>query len=155
MAAQNPVSTHPPAGVMALGYGGLIPFLSLAVVSVWGAAPHAWWVGALLAYGAVILSFVGALHWAFAMLLPGLSAPRRRYLYIWSTVPALVGWVAWALPGPMGLWLLAGGFVVHLANDQALVRQSTLPGWYWTLRLRLTAGAVSSLVLAAIGLMWV
>jgi hypothetical protein len=74
-----------------LGYGGLLPFVGLAAFS---------WLGppvlpidaaaSLRAYGAVILSFVGALHWGFAMNLAGLDAPSRDRLYVWSVVPSLL-----------------------------------------------------------------
>ena len=77
-----------------LGYGGLIPFLVLTPASLFD-AHHAWtWSDALFAYGAVILSFIGALHWGFAMVLPGLDASRRVRTLIWSVVPALIAWPA-------------------------------------------------------------
>jgi len=48
-----------------LGYGGLIPFIVLAPASLLD-HHHGWtWSDALYGYGAIILSFVGALHWGF------------------------------------------------------------------------------------------
>ena len=61
-----------------LGLAGLLPFAACALAFF--AAPEAWRgfaEGALIAYGAVILSFVCALHWGFAMALPGLDDARR------------------------------------------------------------------------------
>ena len=53
----------PPRAVAWLGYGGLLPFVALAAASAAahfsGRNPQAW-TAALLAYGAAILSFVGA-----------------------------------------------------------------------------------------------
>ena len=63
-----------PPSVALLGYGGLLPFAALALLLVLGDVHRALWWQALLASGAVILSFVGALHWGFAMVLPGLGA---------------------------------------------------------------------------------
>ena len=57
-----------PQRVALLGYGGLLPFIATAFGSVLDGAHAALWLDALHAYGAVILSFVGALHWGFAML---------------------------------------------------------------------------------------
>jgi len=73
----TPSGPTPPA-VAWLGYGGLLPFLALAATGLW-APGTPWWSAALLAYGAVILSFVGALHWGFAMAQSGLSASERVY----------------------------------------------------------------------------
>ena len=83
-----------PASTTWLGYGGLLPFVGLAVLMAIDAQRQELWSRALIAYGAVILSFVGALHWAFAMVLPGLSSTQRRNRWIWSTVPALLAWPA-------------------------------------------------------------
>ena len=60
-----------------LGYGGLIPFAALAALAL-GSSQSAAWIHALIAYGAVILSFVGALHWAFGMLWRRAIALRAR-----------------------------------------------------------------------------
>ena len=79
-----------PAPAAWLGYGGALPFVSLAALC-WLVAGHAgFWFGLLLVYGAVILSFVGALHWGFAMTLPGLEPARRSRMMAWSVVPALL-----------------------------------------------------------------
>ena len=52
-----------PATVAWLGYGGLLPFVFLAT-AIFIDPDHApLWGDALTAYGAIILSFVGALHW--------------------------------------------------------------------------------------------
>ena len=144
-----------PATVAWLGYGGLLPFALLAAATGAGgsrslqvAAPLQ--VGgpllvhggpALFAYGAVILSFVGALHWAFAMTLPDLPAPRRNAVFAWSVVPALLAWVALALaPAPAAVVLILG-FLTQYGRDVALTRVTRLPAWYLPLRLRLTAVA--------------
>ena len=77
-----------------LGYGGLLPFVGLALLIRLDPHHGLVWGDALVAYGAVILSFVGALHWGFAMALPDLTAEQRRACFIWSTVPALIAWPA-------------------------------------------------------------
>ena len=86
-----------PRAVSWLGYGGLLPFVALSLGSVTaqfsGQDPQMW-NAALLAYGAVILSFVGALHWGVAMTLRDLTTAQRTACFVWSVVPALVAWVA-------------------------------------------------------------
>ena len=143
-------STSPPRSVAWLGYGGLVPFVGLALAAVTGLAQPLPAAYALLAYGAVILSFVGALHWAFAMLLPSPSTDERDGMFIWSTVPALAGWLALMLPTGAGALVVAAGLVTHFVRDRRLARSHALPAWYLPLRLRLTV--VASICLVAGGL---
>ena len=139
----------PPRHVAWLGYGGLVPFVGLAAASLLGVQPRATSL-ALLAYGAVILSFVGALHWAFAMLLPQLAEMRRTWMYAWSTVPALMAWCALLLEPRVGSVMLVVAFALHYVQDRRLSAQGLLPAWYLPLRLRLST--VASVCLLAPGL---
>lgn len=140
-----------PRVVALLGYGGLLPFAALAALLLVEGVHNALWWPALLAYGAVILSFVGALHWGFAMALPGLGAAQRQALWLWSVVPALVAWpaVLWAAPG--AAVLLVAGFVAHYAQDRRLVAHAgaALPAWYLPLRTKLTLVASVCLLAGA------
>ncbi len=146
--APSPDAT-PPRHVAWLGYGGLVPFVGLAAASLLGVQPRATSL-ALLAYGAVILSFVGALHWAFAMLLPQLAVMRRTWMYAWSTVPALMAWCALLLEPRVGSVMLVVAFALHYVQDRRLSAQGLLPAWYLPLRLRLSM--VASVCLLAPGL---
>jgi hypothetical protein len=137
--------------VMALGYGGLIPFLALAAGRLLDASHTTLWANALLGYGAVILSFVGALHWGFAMVHPRLAASTHPAVYAWSVVPSLLGWVALLLIPKTAVALLLAGFWAHYRQDRRLARAVDLPGWYLPLRLRLTAVASLSLVTLFLG----
>lgn len=130
-----------------LGYAGLAPFFGLALLSLFGPESLAGWArGALLAYGAVILSFVGALHWGRG-LDAGDSVSAARLLIV-SVLPALLGWMALLLPISAGLMLLACGFGAVYMFDRRAWR--LLP-WFLSLRMHLTAGAVSSLLIVWVG----
>ena len=131
-----------------LGYGGLLPFVALAAGGLW-APSTPWWSAALLAYGAVILSFVGALHWGFAMALSGLSTAERTRCFVWSVVPSLMAWPATLLPPAGGAALLVTGFVAHLVQDHRLAARTSLPAWYLPLRWRLTTTACVCLAVGA------
>ena len=72
-----------------LGYGGLLPFLALAVLTSVDHERAVFWHGSLRAYGAVILSFVGALHWGFAMVLDDITPLKRNAMLAWSVVSLL------------------------------------------------------------------
>ena len=141
-----------PRSVAWLGYGGLLPFLGLAFASRIDFHHGPVWSEALLAYGAVILAFVGALHWAFAMQ-PGIADDDRHRHFIWSVVPALIGWLALILPAFSGLLLLLVGFWAHFLRDRRLATPAGLPAWYLPLRLRLT-GIASLCLLSALSLPW-
>ena len=105
----NPV----PRSVALLGYGGLLPFLVLAPASLVDPHHARIWSNALFAYGAVILTFVGALHWGFAMTLGDLSASRRTRCFVWSVVPALLAWAAFLFSPMLTSILLVTGFLTH------------------------------------------
>lgn len=124
-----------------LGHGGLLPFIGLALLVVADPLRGPMWAHALVGYGAVILSFVGALHWGVAMLAPTLDPAARRRAYLWSVVPALVAWPATLLAGPAAGVILLFGFASHLMQDLKLAGPAALPAWYLPLRWRLTVVA--------------
>ncbi|QGG76301.1 DUF3429 domain-containing protein [Pseudomonas syringae] len=142
-------STSLPKHVSLLGYGGLLPFISLALLIPFSTDYRPLFAIALVNYGAVILSFVGALHWGFAMTAQDMKVEQRSGRFIWSVIPALIAWIATLLPMPLGCVLLVIGFVVHLWQDRQLVRVISLPAWYLPMRLRLTVVASICLLLAA------
>jgi glutaredoxin-related protein len=124
-----------------MGYLGLLPFIA-GMVGMWsGVAGAGTW---LAAYGAVILSFVGAIHW-------GAAASRCEYAplpYALSVVPALIGWIALLLPPGPGLALLALAFTAWRITEYGLL-EAHQPGWLRLLRTRLTFGATVILLVGA------
>jgi hypothetical protein len=132
-----------------LGTGGLVPFVVLSS-ALFALPEHTrpqilqW----LIAYAAVILSFVGALHWGVAMVHAQMREADRTVFMAWSVVPALAAWVALLLPAKTALLLMAGTFVVHFAADRQLAHRFLLPAWYLRLRGGLTGVVVLCLLLA-------
>lgn len=135
-----------PATVAWLGYGGLLPFITLALATVIDAEQKVLWCDALIDYGAVILSFVGALHWGFAMSLHGLEPERRNACFVWSIVPALLAWSALLLSPTSASSLLVMGFIASYWQDKRLAGFARLPAWYLPLRCRLSGVACVCLV---------
>jgi hypothetical protein len=121
-----------------LGYAGLLPFLPALVLPWMQGQPLASVLQvAVLAYGAVILSFVGALHWP-----GGLHATSKNESIIrlsFSVLPALLGWLALLLQPVPAFSILIAGFLLVCGFDQ---RWRHRDNWFMQLRLRLTAGAV-------------
>lgn len=142
------VDSTTPAIVKCLAYGGLIPFLFLALAS-WADSKHSLQFRyALQAYGAVILSFVGALHWGFAMSHNAMSQQLKRLSFVWSVIPALIAWIALLVEARFAFALIALGFLLHFWQDWRLVKRLQMPAWYLPMRLRLTVFACLSLLSA-------
>lgn len=139
-----------PATVAWLGYGGLLPFILLAAATALDGNHIVLWAKGLFTYAATILSFVGALHWGFAMMSADLAPAQRQRCYLWSVVPPLLAWLALLLPVSVAGWLLAAGFVAQYWQDRRLSRQLRLPNWFMPLRGRLSSIAFISLVVGAV-----
>jgi hypothetical protein len=134
-----------PAPARWLGAGGLIPFVAGAI-GLWFAPTgwHAEIFGMLLLYAAIILSFIGAVHWGLALrTAEGESALWRRLGV--SVVPALVAWFALMAPPFTALGVLALMFGVMYVVDRLLL-SNIAPDWYRRLRALLSAGATVSLL---------
>lgn len=128
-----------PRLVARLGYAGLLPFVALAAAA-W-LAPVVYRAQAafgLLAYGASIASFMGAIHWGLAMRGPQALQPGP---FVWGVFPSLVAWLALLLPLPQGLLTLALLLGICLAVDWRSYPAYGLSGWL-TMRLHLTTVAV-------------
>ena len=130
-----------------LGYAGLLPFVALAGAA-WMApqADRAHAAFALLAYGATIASFLGAIHWGLAM--RGSNPPQPGPL-LWGVFPSLVAWLALLLPLAQGLFTLALLLIICLAVDWRSYPSYGVAPWL-AMRWRLTAVAVLSLVAGSV-----
>ena len=124
-----------------LGYGGLLPFVFLTIATAVDKTNVVFWSQALFSYGSVILTFVGALHWGFALAIPGIPDKQRDAVLIWSVVPALVAWVALMFDGVATGYVLILGFATHYWQDTRLHNDGFLPPWYLPLRFQITVVA--------------
>lgn len=134
-----------------LGYGGLVPFAGLALL-IWLMPTHLqpFIALALLAYGALIASFLGGLHWGTGFLM-GDAAPRMQF--VWGVTPSLLGWLAMLLPARVGLPVLALLLLACYAVDRMTYPAVGLGRWL-PMRLQLTVVATLSCALAALGV-WI
>jgi len=151
MNSQSPqnVSTFPVVAQI-LGYAGTIPFIALALsifldidVAASGLMdlPHK-----LLVYGAVIISFIGAVHWGVAL---QASVARQNILFIYSVVPALAAWLWIFLATKPALFGMAATVAVMFFLDR-LILTGLVPNGYLKMRLHLTIIVALCLALAAI-----
>jgi hypothetical protein len=135
-----------PSAARGLGLAGALPFLAAALAVLAGGETSALGRAVLLGYGAVILAFMGGIHWGAAMSQDATSWERLGS----SVVPALVGWGGLLLGGRAGLLLLAAAFAALLLHDLAATRRDALPAWYPALRRPLTLIVVACLVLGGV-----
>jgi hypothetical protein len=115
-----------------LSVAGLVPFLLIALIILFDPLASQVAIEVLISYGAVVLSFIGAVHWGFALrdvahpiggepLTPA-TLGYERQLLIFGVVPALMGWIAllamihFNAPGLSIFLLLAGFFIAIVAE---------------------------------------
>jgi hypothetical protein len=137
--------TVPPAAKW-LGYAGALPFVAGAAATLPFAGPlRPYGLALLLDYGAIILSFMGGVHWGAAMLRnDNRAGPLGR-----SVAASLVALPAALIGGAAGLGFLAVGFLGLLVFDEQETRAGRVPQWYPLLRRPLTAIVVACLVVGA------
>ena len=78
-----------------LGYAGLIPFITFGIGS-WVETPYlSNTIYVLITYAAIILSFMGAIHWGMAM---SKTDNKKNKYFIISVIPALSAWFSLLIP---------------------------------------------------------
>lgn len=134
--------------VRGLGYAGAIPFIGCALagwqdITVAGLPADR----LLLGYGAVILSFLGGLHWGRIASAPADRPPPSAPLWlVWSVIPSLVGWAALFMPAKPGAVFLSACFLLALLLDLKLIREQIWRAWMFSLRFHLTLAALAGLI---------
>lgn len=150
MRALSALKTVPKAPLW-LGLSGVLPFVAGVIVF---AAGGVWFVTAELAlrstvaYGAVILSFLGGVRWGLALLLSNPDVRDARFAL--SVLPPLIGWVAILLPAFPALVMLAVSFAAQGAWDVGDAEDDGAPHWFSHLRTLLTALVCSLLSVMAV-----
>ena len=146
--ARSRCSMNKSALATILGYAGLIPFLAGTAAlfsndpSISGPALYS-----LTVYAAVILAFMGAIHWGLAMQAHGAVGNWQLGL---SVLPALAAWLSLSLQTPRESFItLTLAFVVLLIADLYAIARHLAPPWYRQLRIPLTLIVVCCLSIAA------
>lgn len=141
-------SSLPSPRARLLGYAGLLPFV-LGATLVWvvneEAHPHA--LAMLTLYAAVIVSFLGGIHWGLAMQAATEGGDARL---LWGVVPSLMAWVGALMTPDAGLVVQGAALIACYVVDRQAYPTWGAAGWL-TLRFRLTAVASLSCFLGAAG----
>lgn len=110
------------------------------------------WFEVLTTYGAVILSFLGGIHWGFAMILynKGDHSLSVRRLLLWSNVVAVLAWSVLLHYDPLvQLLTLILFFIAQWLLDLRIVRKvEHVPNWFGVLRTLITPVVIVCLLLS-------
>jgi hypothetical protein len=148
--------------VLLLGLLGLIPFLVCGYLAcAWRDPADGRALFALIAYGAVILSFLGGVHWGFALAeqpgalaalpVPAAERSAEKARIGLGVLPSLLGWiavlVAVLVPAPvLALCVLIVGFIAAMAAEHGAHRRGWMPQRYLWLRWVLTIVTLAILI---------
>lgn len=114
-----------------LAYSGLIPFITLPCLSYLGILSPLASHSLFIQYSAVILAFLGGVHWHDA-----LSRTSNKSQMSIAMLPSLVAWLGLFYPnGRISLTMLAVGFLLMLIYD---LRTLETDKKYKLLRVKLT-----------------
>jgi Protein of unknown function (DUF3429) len=141
-----------------LGLAGAIPFVFAAIAihfDVW--LPRAQAINLAVVYAAVILSFLGGIHWGYSVML--VQAGRGRdagLLFAVSVLPALAAWTTLLLTTLQhAIWLQVTWFILVWFVDWQLSRRQLVPAWFMGLRTIITLLVVIALlVISGVSLSW-
>jgi len=138
------LSSIPPAA-LGLGLAGALPFWAAAAAFLFGGPISPMQaLSVAVAYGAVILSFLGGIRWGAA--LGPIDEGRRMRAFTLSVIPSLAGFAAFFTPPHLGLSILVSGFLLQALWDVTSTDQGLLPRWFGRLRIILTLAATLPLI---------
>ncbi|KAE8224620.1 hypothetical protein CF319_g2505 [Tilletia indica] len=158
-----------PQPALVWGAAGVIPYVTTAGASIY-LARQAWLVGngidthldldtaqALLlhaqniqvSYGAIMLSFLGAIHWGFEFSKFGGTVGNRRYVL--GLVPVALAWPTLLLNPSLALVSQWATFVTIWFIDLKATNAGWAPKWYSTYRFWLTFFVGTSIIATLAG----
>ncbi|KAL9933458.1 hypothetical protein V8E36_007634 [Tilletia maclaganii] len=158
-----------PRPALIWGAAGVLPYLSTAIASLY-LARQTWLVSngidthldldtaqALLlhaqnvqiTFGAILLSFLGAIHWGLEFGKYGGVVGNRRYVL--GLVPLALGWPTLLLTPHLALVSQWAAYVVAWFIDLKASDQGWVPKWYSTYRFWLTTAVGGSIIVTLIG----
>lgn len=139
-----------------LGQAGLVPFVVFALL-LWVVTEEAlpYVALTLVAYAALIVSFLGGIHWGLVWVrqagvsgIPPLTDHSAKLHLLWGVVPSLLAWPGVLMPAHAALPWLGLLLVVCYLVDRRTYPDSGLGHWL-TLRFQLSAVAAVSCFVGA------
>ena len=132
-----------PAPALALGAAGLIPFVSAPAYMLHLNEFAPMIAQGQMAYGAVILSFLGGVRWGKLVTANSPITPSW-FQFTWSVTPSLIAWPALLMPSlPAASLTIAAGLGLCGYMD---LKEPHYQTWFKGLRIVLTTVAILSLL---------
>ncbi len=131
-----------------IGFLGLVPIILPASLIIFNFTDNNDLIKKiLLCYGSVILSFLGGVHWGYA-LKKNVSNETYNFLWLWSVMPSLVGWASLVFilfdKIFLSLNLIIVGFIISFFVDYKVFSKYE---WYRSLRIFLTTFVILSILI--------
>ena len=144
------MSRSTPSTAILLGLLGLLGFVGCGLIAmVEDPTTSGQGLNALIANAAVMLSFIGAVHWGLALGAGTATRRVQRLRYTLGVLPALIGWVALLLPLFVPPWtslvLLTAGFIASMVVEARWAHLGFTPGRYTALHWLVTVVVVAML----------
>lgn len=106
-----------------------------------------------LGYGAIIISFLGAVHWGMEYTEKVADPKRTRFRYGLGVLASIIAWPTLFIPMDFALTAQFAAFsMLYFADARATVR-GWAPSWYGSYRFVLTAVVGTAIVISLIGRM--
>ncbi|GAB1318236.1 Mitochondrial inner membrane protein 1 [Madurella fahalii] len=165
-----------PREAFGLGLAGTLPYLATSVSTVylswalnteWPSTSNfinsllvshesaTYWLQLLepiqVGYGAVIISFLGAIHWGLEFAEKKASLDRTRFRYGIGVIAPAVAWPTIFMPIQWALVTQFLAFVSTYFVDSRATTKGWAPAWYGTYRFVLTAVVGAALLISLVG----
>ncbi|MET0482067.1 MAG: DUF3429 domain-containing protein [Aestuariivirgaceae bacterium] len=141
-----------PRAALWLGVAGALPFWIAALSFFTGIGmTEGQSLAVALAYGGLMLSFLGGIRWGVALGAP--DERQRARAMIGGAMPVLAGLAAFFLAPPIGLSLIIIALFVQALADVMSADRGALPGWFGRLRALLTVLAVIPVIFILTGIL--
>ncbi len=141
------LASSPRPVALRLGYLALLPFVvGAALTWIVRAEAHPHVTAALSAYAAVVVAFLGGIHWGLGFR----AAEPNNALFGWGVVPPLVACVAIIMPPNAGLVVHGVMLAACYLVDRKVYPAQGAAAWL-TLRFRLSVVASLSCFIGAAG----
>jgi hypothetical protein len=133
---------------------GTLPFVALSIaISTHQFHDAKMMIEFLLTYAAIIISFLGGIHWGISLHHYNYSYRIANLLTLESVAPSLVAWGILFYPGVhVQLLVLTLLYALMWSVDSLLYNRDLIPQWFFELRSIVTPIVVVSLYVAYFGL---
>ena len=132
-----------------LGLLGLVPFLYFSFIDqfleIFTIENRATFI---ISYSAIILSFLGGIHWGVALFQNNNHENIRKnnIRFIISVIPSILGWISLFLLDIYGITLIIISFLLLFIYDFYSLRQFNFIHWFFYLRFMLSLIVTFALV---------